>query len=212
MTMLLNKSFLKKSIVILSEAKDLLRKRKFQCLLLTLYLTLSFIKPAQASEWAKKEGYFPRIGAKFLFGLKYTLFSFAAPWLESNEPEYEREWTGFCNGIGKMMVFEAAGLIQLVTFPIPVDFPDVGIGLHIPTKDCPMRHDPKWKPGTKDSKKDLTLVPPPKKKPNFAPPAGIGEAPAPAVPAPLIVEVKASPAPSLAPLEPSEAVPPASEK
>ncbi len=197
-----------KKLVILSEAKDLLRK-KFRCLFLTLCLSLCLAHPAQASEWAKNEGYFPRIGAKFMFGLKYTLFSFAEPWLESNEPEYEREWTGFCNGIGKMMVFEAAGLIQLVTFPIPVDFPDVGIGLHLPSKDCPMRHNPNWKPRPKDSKKDLTAVPP-KKKPNFAAPAGSEEAPAPTEPSPapkepLIVEVKDSPAPepSLEPVQPA---------
>ena len=129
-----------------------------------IFLLLAFAAPAQASSWAKKEGYFPRVAGKFLFGLKYTLFSFAEPWLESNEPGYTREWEGFCTGLGKAVVFEAAGLIQLVTFPFPVDVPDVGIGLHLPSKDCPMRHDPNWKPQKKDSLKNLETVPAPKKK------------------------------------------------
>ena len=128
--------------------------------ILVFILFVSFSSPAQASEWAKKEGYFPRIGAKFVFGLKYIVFSFFTPFLESNEPEYQREWEGFCAGIGKAVVFEAAGIIQLVTFPIPVDIPDVGIGLHLPNKDCPMRHNPHWKQSKPDSKKDLTAVPP----------------------------------------------------
>lgn len=204
--------------------------KRLQIAFSILVLTLCISFPAQASEWSKKEGYFPRIGAKFLFGLKYTLLSFSTPWLESNEPEYQREWEGFCAGIGKMMVFEAAGLIQLVTFPIPVDFPDVGIGLHIPTRDCPMRHDPKWKPVAKDPQKNLALVPPPKKKPNFAAPAGTEEevpappASIPAVQPPLIVEAKTPPTPlptkstapavtpSLAPKKPAQAVPSSAQK
>ena len=129
------------------------------------FISLAIIPPncAHASEWAKKEGYFPRTFGKLGFGLKYVAFSFTEPWLESNEPEYKREWEGFCTGIGKAVVYEAAGLIQLVTFPIPVDFPDVGIGLHLPNKNCPMRHNPNWKPQKADSKKDLKAVPAAKK-------------------------------------------------
>ena len=114
-----------------------------------------FASPVHASEWAKNNGYWGKTGGKFVFGLKYIVFSFFEPWLESNEPEYKREWEGFCIGLGKGFVFEAAGLIHLVTFPIPVDIPDVGIGMHLPNKDCPMRHDPKWKLQKPDSKKDL---------------------------------------------------------
>lgn len=122
-------------------------------------LLLSFSSSAHASEWAKREGYFSRIWGKLGFGLKYVTLGWTMPWLESNEPEYKREWEGFCTGLGKGFVFEAAGLIQLVTFPIPVDIPDVGIGLHLPNKFCPMRHHPNWKPLIEDSKKDLKKVP-----------------------------------------------------
>ena len=115
-----------------------------------IVLLMNFtVPPAHASEWAKKEGYWAKTGAKFLFGLKYTLFSFSTPWFESNEPEYKREFEGFATGLGKMFAYEAAGMIHLVTFPIPIDVPDVGIGLHIPNKDCPARHNPNWKPQSK---------------------------------------------------------------
>ncbi len=110
---------------------------------------LSFAHPVHASEWAKREGYFSKIAGKFEFGLKYVLTGWTTPWLESNEPGYKREWEGFCTGIGKGLVYEATGLIHLVTFPIPVDIPDVGIGMHLPNKDCPMRHNPNWKPQPK---------------------------------------------------------------
>ena len=157
---------------------------------------LSFTSSAHASEWAKNEGYWGKTGGKFVFGLKYIIFSFFEPFLESNEPEYKREWEGFCVGIGKAVVYEATGMIQLVTFPIPVDLPDAGIGIHLPNKDCPLRHDPNWKPRKPDSKKDLTLVPQKKEeKPSpkiDPPPASPVLAPAAPKPVePLIVEAKA---------------------
>ncbi len=54
------------------------------------------------------------------------------PWAEAHDPQHETPWTGFCVGIGKAVVYTATGLIQLVTFPIPVDFPNVGLGMHVP--------------------------------------------------------------------------------
>ena len=134
----------------ISKVARLLR-RPFGLLAMTASLFLLISTSAHASAWSKKEGYFPRIGGKLVFGLKYTLLSFTEPWLESNEPEYKREWEGFCAGLGKAVVYEASGMIQLVTFFIPVDVPDVGIGLHIPTKDCPARHSPDWKASAKNT-------------------------------------------------------------
>ena len=87
---------------------------------------------AAASPWAEKEGYGSKTGGKLVFGLKHTLFSWMNPWAEAHDPVYETHWTGFCSGIGKSVVYTAAGAIQLVTFPIPVDFPNVGLGMHIP--------------------------------------------------------------------------------
>ncbi len=169
------------------ERRTLRLLRPLQGLAMTLLLILCLASPLHASEWAKKEGYWAKTGGKFVFGLKYILFSFSEPWLESNEPEYKREWEGFCAGLGKFVVYEAAGIIHLVTFPIPVDVPDVGIGLHLPSKDCPMRHNPNWKPGTPDSKKNLALVPPPKKSAGFAASSASAERPA---KAPLTVEAE----------------------
>lgn len=109
------------------------------CLLGCCFLLCS-PQSAQASPWAEHQGYFSKTGGKFLFGLRNSLLSWAAPWTEANEPVYRREWEGFCVGIGKTVVYTAAGLIQLATFPIPLDFPNVGLGMHVPDKRCPGRH------------------------------------------------------------------------
>lgn len=87
---------------------------------------------AMASPWADQEGYGAKTGGKLVFGLKHTLFSWMNPWAEAHDPVYETPWTGFCAGIGKSVIYTAAGAIQLITFPIPVDFPNVGLGMHIP--------------------------------------------------------------------------------
>ncbi len=96
---------------------------------------LLFVIPANnagASPWAEKTRYRDKIEGKFVFGLKHSLFSWMTPWAEAHDPKYETPWTGFSVGIGKAFVYTAAGLIQLVTFPIPLDFPDIGLGMHIP--------------------------------------------------------------------------------
>ncbi len=118
---------------------------------LVLVLSVSFSIPAQASPWTKKEGYWNKTGGKFVFGLKHSLFSWTSWWTESREPQYKKEWHGFNVGLGKTVVYTATGLIQLVTFFIPVDVPNIGIGLHIPNKECPHRHDENY--SSKSSKK-----------------------------------------------------------
>lgn len=105
---------------------------------------------AYASPWAKKEGYLNQTGGKFTHGLKHSLFSWMTMWTESREPGYEKQWEGFSAGIGKTVVYTAGGLVQLVTFPIPADFPDFGIGMHIANKQCPMRHAKDYVPPAKN--------------------------------------------------------------
>lgn len=126
-----------------------------------LILFVSLATPAQASPWAKKEGYWNKTGGKFVFGLKHTLFSWTSWWTESKEPQYSKEWEGFNVGLGKTVVYTAAGMIQLVTFFIPVDFPNIGIGIHIPNKDCPQRHDENFVPGQGAAPKKAGIEPPP---------------------------------------------------
>lgn len=105
---------------------------------------------AYASPWAKKEGYLNQTAGKFTHGLKHSLFSWMMMWTESREPGYDKQWQGFSAGIGKTVVYTAGGLVQLVTFPVPADFPDFGIGMHIPSKQCPMRHAKDYVPPSKD--------------------------------------------------------------
>lgn len=99
-----------------------------------LAVSILLAPAAQASPWAEKEGSYARqTGRKFLFGLQHSLFSWVMPWLEAHDEQYSRQWKGFCVGIGKTVVYTGAGLVQLVTFPIPVDFPDID-GIRIPGK------------------------------------------------------------------------------
>ena len=97
-----------------------------------LFLTINVLPASAASPWTTKPRYRDRAEGKFVFGLKHTLFSWMTPWAEAHDPKYETQWTGFSVGIGKAFVYTAAGMIQLVTFPITIDFPDIGLGMHIP--------------------------------------------------------------------------------
>ncbi len=117
---------------------------------LALLIFALYQTPAQASPWTKKEGYFNQTGGKFTHGLKHSLFSWMTLWTESREPGYKKHWEGFSTGVGKTVVYTAGGLIQLVTFPIPADFPDFGIGLHIPSGECPARHAKDYVPPAKN--------------------------------------------------------------
>ncbi len=56
---------------------------------------------------------------------------------ESKDTKYNTEWEGFCTGIARSVFYTGSGLIQLVTFPIPVDFPDVGTGIYFPPSGPP---------------------------------------------------------------------------
>jgi len=91
-----------------------------------------------ASPWAKETTYGSKTQGKLAFGLKNTLFGWMAPWAEARAPQYKSEWEGFSAGIGEAVIDTAAGVVQLATFLIPVDFPDIGHGLPIP--------DPNWHP------------------------------------------------------------------
>ncbi len=85
-----------------------------------------------ASPWADKQGYGPRTGGKLAFGLKNTLLGWMTPWAEAKNPKYSKEWVGFSAGFGEGLINTGAGVVQLATFLIPVDFPDIGYGLPIP--------------------------------------------------------------------------------
>ena len=118
---------------------------------------LVFLAPSalHASTWAEKPGYWGKTGGKFRYGLKHSLFSWTFLWTEANEPDYNYPWQGMSVGFGKLCVYTAGGLIQLATFPVPVDFPDMGIGLHIPNARCPNRHENTAPPPVKKTEEKL---------------------------------------------------------
>jgi len=86
---------------------------------------------AYASPWAEKKSYGEKTAGKFLFGLKNATLGWTEIFTEPQEHKYQlqrAEWEGLCNGISKSVFYTANGLIHLATFPIPVDFPDMGEG------------------------------------------------------------------------------------
>lgn len=110
-------------------------KQKNRSLALLLMLLIAGNTSLFASPWADNPDYLSKTGGKFWFGLKNSLFSWVQPWTEANDPKYSTEWEGFCAGIGKTVVYTGSGLIQLATFPIPVDFPYLEKGVHRPDQN-----------------------------------------------------------------------------
>jgi len=97
---------------------------------LALILGLLFTcQIAYASPWASKESYGGKTAGKFLFGLKNSLLGWTEIFTEPEDHKYDLKktgWEGLCNGISKTAFYTAGGLIQLATFPVPVDFPNMG--------------------------------------------------------------------------------------
>ena len=108
-------------------------KRIFTAVAVTVFLFSLFVCRADAaSPWAEKKGYGARTAGKLGFGLKNTLLGWMTPWAEAKNPKYPNTWAGYSAGVGEALVYTAGGLVQLVTFFVPVDFPDMGYGLPIP--------------------------------------------------------------------------------
>lgn len=85
-----------------------------------------------ASPWMEKQSTGEKIWGKFCFGMKNTLLGWMTPWAEARNPKYKTQWVGYSAGIGEGVLYMTGGVIQLATFFIPVDFPDMGYGLPIP--------------------------------------------------------------------------------
>jgi hypothetical protein len=113
-------------------------KKYFTACLVILFLFVS-VQNLQASPWAQNQGYFSKTGGKLAYGLKNVAFGWMMMFAESKMPQYHREWEGFCVGISRSVIYTANGLIHIATFPIPVDFPDVGRGVYIPKEEPPSK-------------------------------------------------------------------------
>jgi hypothetical protein len=108
-------------------------KRSFWAVVIFAVLFLSSLIPAHAaSPWASQQNYGGKTWGKFCFGIKNSLLGWMTPWAEAKNPKYQAQWMGYSAGIGEGLVYTAGGLIQLATFFIPADFPDMGYGLPIP--------------------------------------------------------------------------------
>jgi hypothetical protein len=86
-----------------------------------------------ASPWAEKDNYFSQTAGKFRFGLKNSTLGWTALFTEPYKPKYftrqEKPWVGFWVGFARSCFYTVNGIIHLATFPIPVDFPDMGKGV-----------------------------------------------------------------------------------
>ncbi|MFH1800437.1 MAG: hypothetical protein ABH891_06305 [Candidatus Omnitrophota bacterium] len=108
-------------------------KRSLWAFVVFAVLFLLGAMPAYAaSPWMAKQNYGGKTWGKFCFGIKNSLLGWMTPWAEAKNPKYQAQWMGYSAGIGEGVVYTAGGLIQLATFFIPVDFPNMGYGLPIP--------------------------------------------------------------------------------
>ncbi|MBI3314017.1 MAG: hypothetical protein HYZ83_07260 [Candidatus Omnitrophica bacterium] len=107
-----------------------------------LLLLFIFSSSVFASPWAENQGYFPKVFGKLGFGLKNTFLGWTQMFIESTQPKYKTDWEGFCVGMAGALIYTGNGLVHLVTFPIPLDVPDLGKGVHIPerARDRSMEH------------------------------------------------------------------------
>ena len=92
----------------------------------------SSLQAQAASPWTQSPTYAGKTGGKLVYGLKNSTLGWTMMFIEAKQPKYKKDWEGFCVGISRSVFYTASGLVQLVTFPVPVDFPDVGKGLHVP--------------------------------------------------------------------------------
>jgi len=107
-------------------------KRFFLALAVTLCFLFSSAPAHAASPWMEKQGYGAKTWGKLGFGLKNSLLGWMTPWAEAKNKKYPSEWAGFSAGFGEGVIYTTGGLIQLATFMVPLDFPDMGYGLPIP--------------------------------------------------------------------------------
>ncbi|OQA56289.1 MAG: hypothetical protein BWY42_01073 [Candidatus Omnitrophica bacterium ADurb.Bin277] len=105
--------------------------RYSHALVFSILVLVSQPSAALATPWAEKQTYGEKIRGKLAFGLRNTFLGWTEMFSEPKRYKFDlnkSEWEGFCMGISKFVFYTAGGLIQLASFPVPVDFPDVGEG------------------------------------------------------------------------------------
>ena len=101
---------------------------------LAFFILISLLaQTGWTSPWAEKESYGDKVCGKAIFGSKNLLLGWTALFTEPVKYGYflekKESWEGLCHGIAKAVIYTATGAIQLVTFPIPVDLPNMGEGV-----------------------------------------------------------------------------------
>lgn len=110
--------------------------RLFFVLTFSIALFVFTAPSTQASDWSQETGYWNKTSGKFIYGAKNSLLGWTAMFTEPYKPRYQvrpaRPWQGFYAGMARSVIYTASGLIQWVTFPVPIDFPNVGEGVGYP--------------------------------------------------------------------------------
>ncbi len=137
-------------------------KIKFLAFFFAIILTA---QTGWTSPWAEGKTYGEKVGGKAIFGAKNLLLGWTSLFTEPVKYGYflekKKSWEGLCYGISKTVLYTATGAIHLVTFPIPVDFPNMGEGvLETSMKDQAAREQGKKKvPSSEDTATNQEAVP-----------------------------------------------------
>ena len=89
------------------------------------------------SPWVQQPTYAKKVSHKLEYGLKNILFGWTVPFTEPFKEKFRtdthrRSWYAFSVGVARGVMYTANGLIQTATFPIPIDFIDMGDGVQHP--------------------------------------------------------------------------------
>jgi hypothetical protein len=89
------------------------------------------------SPWVQQPTYAKKVSHKLEYGLKNILFGWTVPFTEPFKEKFRsdtnrRSWYAFGVGLSRGLFYTANGLIQTATFPLPIDFIDMGDGVQHP--------------------------------------------------------------------------------
>jgi hypothetical protein len=105
-------------------------KHKFLAFFITIIV---LAQPGWTSPWVDGKTYAEKTSGKFIFGAKNLLLGWTALFTEPVKYGYflekKKSWEGLCVGISKAVLYTTTGAIHLVTFPIPIDIPNMGEGI-----------------------------------------------------------------------------------
>lgn len=107
--------------------------KKLISLVVVLSMLAGPVMAFAASPWTEEKTYGDRISGKLQFGVANTLLGWIEIFATPNRyaAEGKNMWAGVGKGFVNATVDTVGGALQLVTFPIPADFPLPNDGVDI---------------------------------------------------------------------------------